>query len=60
MSLDPAQQRALVYGLLGELPDRRRPITAEQRDERGQDGYALESWVLDLNGLERPWRRTSR
>jgi dienelactone hydrolase len=52
MSLTPAAQRAVLYGLLGELADRRRPIRAEQRDEREQDGYLLESWVLDLNGLE--------
>lgn len=51
----PAAQRALLRSLLGELPDPHRPglrILAEQRGEEARDGYVLESWVLDLNGLE--------
>ncbi len=48
----PAGRRALLLSLLGELPDRRRPIAASQRGERDQGGYVLEEWVLDLNGLE--------
>ena len=49
---DAAGRRARLYALLGDLPDRRRPITATKRGEEERDGYALESWVLDLNGLE--------
>ena len=47
-----AGRRALLLSLLGDLPDRRRPIRAEKRDERDRKGYVLESWTLDLNGLE--------
>ena len=49
---DAAARRAELYALLGDLPDRERPIKAEKRDEREADGYLLESWVLELNGLE--------
>ena len=49
---DAAARRAELYALLGELPDRERPIKAEKRDEREADGYLLETWGLNLNGLE--------
>jgi dienelactone hydrolase len=49
---DPAVRRARLYELLGDLPDRHRPIAAAKRGEEERDGYVLESWVLDLNGLE--------
>jgi len=49
---DAQGRRALLYSLLGDLPDRQRPITARKRDERNADGYVLETWELDLNGLE--------
>ncbi len=49
---DAAGRRARLYELLGDLPDRYRPITATKRGEEERDGYRLESWVLDLNGLE--------
>jgi dienelactone hydrolase len=49
---DTAARRARLYELLGDLPDRRRPATATKRGEEEKDGYVLESWVLDLNGLE--------
>ncbi len=49
---DPAGRRAELWSLLGDLPDRRRPIAAVKRGEQERDGYLLESWVLDLNGLE--------
>jgi len=52
-SSDPAKSRADLYALLGELPDRRRPLVAEKRGEEERDGYLLESWSLDLNGLEK-------
>ena len=49
---DAAGRRAELYALLGDLPDRQRPIKATKRGEEERDGYLLESWVLDLNGLE--------
>ncbi len=45
-------RRAELYGLLGDLPDRRRPIGGKKRGEVERDGYVLETWDLDLNGLE--------
>jgi dienelactone hydrolase len=48
----PGQRRAQLYGLLGELPDRRRPIGGTKRREEERDGYVLETWDLDLNGIE--------
>jgi dienelactone hydrolase len=48
----PAQRRAQLYGLLGELPERRRPIGGKKRREEERDGYVLETWDLDLNGVE--------
>jgi dienelactone hydrolase len=47
-----AARRRDLYTLLGELPDRTRPITAKKRTEAQRDGYVLETWELDLNGLE--------
>jgi dienelactone hydrolase len=48
----PAQQRALLRSLLGELPDAGQPVAARRRGEEARDGYVLESWELELNGLE--------
>ena len=48
----PQERRAELYGLLGDLPDRRRPVSGRQVTETERDGYVLETWVLDLNGLE--------
>jgi dienelactone hydrolase len=48
----PAQRRAQLYGLLGALPDRRRSIGGTKRREEERDGYVLETWDLDLNGIE--------
>jgi dienelactone hydrolase len=47
-----AARRAELYGLLGDLPDLRRPIGAKKRGEVERDGFILETWDLDLNGLE--------
>ncbi len=49
---DPAARRAELLALLGDLPDRQRPLRAEKRGEEERDGYVLESWSLDTNGLE--------
>ncbi len=49
---DAVLRRAELLALLGDLPDRERPITATKRGEREMDGYLLESWTFDLNGLE--------
>jgi len=46
------QRRAELYGLLGDLPDRHRPIAAKTLSVEHRDGYVLERLVLDLNGQE--------
>ena len=45
-------RRQELYGLLGDLPDRQRAIGGTKRGEAERDGYILETWDLDLNGLE--------
>ncbi len=45
-------RRAELYGMLGAVPDRRRPIRGTKRGETERDGYVLETWDLDLNGIE--------
>ncbi len=47
-----AARRRELYGLLGDLPDRKRPIGGKKRSEQERDGYILETWDLDLNGIE--------
>jgi Abhydrolase family len=49
---DAASRRRLLYSLLGDLPDRTRPIAARVRSQEERDGYALETLELDLNGIE--------
>ena len=46
------QRRAELYGLLGELPPRRRPIGARTEWTVEKPDFVLEKLVLDLNGLE--------
>jgi len=48
----PTARRKELYGLLGDLPDRTRPIGGRKTGETSRDGYVLETWVLDLNGVE--------
>ena len=48
----PAARRQELYALLGDLPPRDRPIGGHKRGEESRDGYVLERWELDLNGLE--------
>jgi dienelactone hydrolase len=45
-------RRRELYGLMGDLPDRSRPIAGKKRSEAERDGYLLETWDLDLNGFE--------
>jgi hypothetical protein len=51
-SRPPAGRRKELYSLLGDLPDRKRPIGGRKRQEQERDGYVLETWELDLNGIE--------
>jgi acetyl esterase/lipase len=51
-ALQVPERRRELYATLGELPDRGRPISAKKRSEERRDGYVLETWELDLNGLE--------
>ena len=50
--LDQDARRKQLYGLLGDLPERGRPISARVIDEERRAGYVLEKLLLDLNGLE--------
>ena len=45
-------RRRELYALLGDLPARSRPISGKKRGEEERDGYLLETWDLDLNGIE--------
>ena len=47
-----AARRRELYSLLGDLPARKRPIRGSKRGEEERDGYVLETWDLDLNGIE--------
>ena len=47
-----SRRRRELYSLLGALPPRDRPIRATRRSEGERDGYILETWDLDLNGIE--------
>ena len=50
--MDAKVRREELYSLLGDLPDRHRPIAAHKVGEETRDGYVLEHLVLDLNGTE--------
>lgn len=52
IQLDPAARRQQLYNLLGDLPDRQRPIHATCIGVEQRPGYLLERLVLDLNGSE--------
>jgi len=45
-------RRGRLYSLLGDLPDRDRPIGAELIDTKDCGSYILEDLLLDLNGIE--------
>jgi hypothetical protein len=42
-----------LYALLGDLPDRDRPISSETMAEEEHPAFRLEKLMLDLNGIER-------
>ncbi len=48
----PGEARALLYSLMGDLPDRQYPITAELVNVEETDEIVIESLALDLNGVE--------
>ena len=52
MQHDQHAQRKLLYSLLGDLPERDRPISCATVLSEERDGYVLEKLVLDLNGVE--------
>ena len=45
-------RRSELYALMGDLPERHRPIGGRKLREEQRDGYILEAWELDLNGIE--------
>jgi len=45
--------RSSLYSLLGDLPPRDRRISCETVSIRHEDGYVLETLLLDLNGVEK-------
>ncbi len=52
MTNDTHARRQALYRLLGDLPDRHRPITAVRVTQEERPHYLLEQLVLDLNGTE--------
>ncbi|MBN1400474.1 MAG: acetylxylan esterase [Anaerolineae bacterium] len=52
MASEPSQRRGELYALLGDLPPRDRPISAESVKLEERDGYLLETLSIDLNGIE--------
>jgi hypothetical protein len=48
----PAGRRRILYSLLGDLPDRSRPIRADLTAREERELYVLEVLLLDLNGVE--------
>ena len=46
------QRRQQLYDLLGDLPDRERPITSRLISEASRQGFHVERLLLDLNGIE--------
>jgi dienelactone hydrolase len=50
--MEPAAIRRRLYGLLGDLPDPHRSLTARTVSIEDRGSYTLEKLVLDLNGIE--------
>jgi dienelactone hydrolase len=49
---DAGERRTLLYSLLGDLPDRGRPIGARTLAKEDRGTFLLEKLELDLNGIE--------
>ncbi|MBI3974045.1 MAG: acetylxylan esterase [Chloroflexi bacterium] len=49
---DQTTQRTRLYALLGDLPPRDRPVSAEVVAREARPGYTLEVLLLNLNGIE--------
>jgi len=49
---DHEARRRELYGLLGDLPERDRPIGGRSLGPEERRGYTLERLLLDLNGVE--------
>jgi len=45
-------RRAELYGLLGDLPPRARPVAAVSKGIEDRGAYTVETLILDLNGIE--------
>src|ERR1700722_6628357 len=52
LSMNVSSKREVLYGLLGDLPSREGAVRATLKSKTERDGYLLEKWDLDLNGLE--------
>lgn len=46
------ERRTELYALLGDLPERNRPVKGQKIAEEKQETYVLEKLLLDLNGIE--------
>ena len=52
MAVDAGARREELYRLLGDLPDRDRPVSSKTVLEEEREGFVLEKLALDLNGVE--------
>lgn len=52
MAATTTERRQELYALMGDLPDRARPIRSETISVEERNGYRLETLLLDLNGIE--------
>jgi dienelactone hydrolase len=50
--IEASERRDELYGLLGDLPPRDRPVGVEVVAREERSSYVLEKLVLDLNGIE--------
>jgi len=50
--MDQEKRRNELYALLGDLPDRDHPISAQKVTETESGGYTIEKLVLNLNDIE--------
>lgn len=50
--LDKINRRKELYSLMGDLPDRNRPVSAEMVSHEEKSCYIQENLLLDLNGIE--------